>query len=99
MRLAYDWNDIELPQGDFVTRLMSATAEVGFSSRWNWINLFQYDDVSEVFGIHSRLVWIPQAGREIFLVLNRNFQDVDKDNSFQSVTSDLTAKVSYTFRF
>lgn len=99
MRLAYDWNHVELPHGRFITRLMTAATDVGLSSRWNWISLFQYDDVSEVFGIHSRLVWIPKAGREMFLVLNRNFQDVDKDNSFQSVTSELTAKVSYTFRF
>ncbi len=99
LRLAYDWNDIDLPQGRFITRLMSATAELGLSSQLNWINLLQYDDVSEVFGIHSRLVWIPQAGREMFLVLNRNFQDFDKDNSFQSVMSELSAKLNYTFRF
>ena len=99
MRLGYDWNRVELPQGNFTTRVLRTTAEVGFSSRVNWISLFQYDDVSEIFGIHSRLVWIPKAGRELFLVLNRNFEDFDKDNSFSSVTSELTAKVNYTFRF
>ena len=26
LRLAYDWNDIDLPQGDFTTRLARATA-------------------------------------------------------------------------
>lgn len=99
MRLGYDWNDIELPQGNFTTRLARATAEVGFNSRLMWISLFQYDNVSEVFGLHSRLQWIPKAGREAFLVINRSFQDFDKDNSFQSVTSELSVKASYTFRF
>ncbi len=98
-RLGYDWNRVELPQGNFTTRVMRLTSEVGFSSQLNWITLLQYDDVSEIFGIHSRLVWIPKAGREMFLVLNRNFEDTDKDNSFNSVTSELSAKISYTFRF
>jgi hypothetical protein len=99
LRLAYDWNDIELPQGDFTTRLARATAEVGFNSRLVWISLFQYDNVSEVFGLHSRLHWIPKAGREAFLVINRSFQDFDKNDSFQSATSELSIKASYTFRF
>lgn len=99
LRLAYDWNQVELPQGEFITRLMSATAELGMSPQLNWINLLQYDDVSEVFGLHSRIVWIPKAGREMFLILNRNFQDFDKDDAFESVTSELTAKLNYTFRF
>lgn len=99
LRLAYDWNHVELPQRSFITRLSRATVEVGFTSRLAWISLLQYDDVSEVFGIHSRLVYIPKAGRELFLVLNRSFQDFDKDNSFQSVTQAVSAKLSYTLRF
>jgi hypothetical protein len=98
-RLGYDWNRVKLPQGDFTTRVMRVTSEINFSSSWNWISLFQYDDVSEIFGIHSRLVWIPKAGNEFFLVLNRNFEDLDKDDSFKSITSELNAKASYTFRF
>ena len=97
--LLYDKDDIELPQGDFTTRLARATAEVGFNARLVWISLFQYDNVSEVFGLHSRLHWIPRAGREAFLVVNRSFQDFDKNNSFQSVTSELSVKANYTFRF
>jgi hypothetical protein len=65
----------------------------------SWISLFQYDDVSEVLGIQTRLVWIPRAGQRLSLVFNRSFQDFDKDDSFQSVISELSAKVSYTFRF
>lgn len=99
LRSAFDWNDIDLPQGSFVTRLASTTTEVSFSAQLSWISILQYDDVSEIFGIHSRLVWIPKAGRQFFLVLNRNFHDSDKDGSFRSLTSELTARVSYTFRF
>jgi hypothetical protein len=95
----YDWNRIDLPYGKFITRLTRLTAEFAFTSNLNWINIVQYDDVSEVFGIHSRLQWIPRAGREFYLVFNRSFEDFNKDGSFGSVASELTAKATYTFRF
>ena len=75
------------------------TAEIAFTANINWINILQYDDVSEVFGIHSRVQWIPKAGREFFLVFNRNYEDFNKDNSFNPVITEMTAKASYTFRF
>ena len=97
--VSYDWNDIELPQGRFITRLIGLTIEAVFSSTLSWVNFIQYDNVSEVLGINSRLHWIPRAGQEAFIVLNHNLQDVDKDNSFHSTFSDLSIKFNYTFRF
>lgn len=97
--LDYDWNDISLPQGDFITRLASLSTEVAFSSTLYWINLLQYDNLSEELGINTRLQWIPQAGQEAFIVLNHNMQDYNKDNTFESAYSDLTVKLRYTFRF
>ena len=95
----YEWNDIDLPQGEFIARLLGLTTEVVFSSRLSWVNLIQYDNVSEILGINSRLHWIPRAGQQGFIVLNHNLQDADKDNSFKSSFSDLSIKFNYTFRF
>ena len=50
-------------------------------------------------GVNSIMRWIPVAGREFVLVFNRDFLDVDGNRSFVSRTTDLTAKISYTFRF
>ena len=99
LALNYDRNAIELVQGDFVTRVMRLTTEVNFSSTLYWVNLIQYDDVSEVLGINARLHWVPIAGQEGLIVLNRRLQDRDKDNSFRSELLDLNVKFSYTFRF
>ena len=99
LELSYDMNDIDLPQGDFITRLMSVTSEVNFSSSLSWITLTQYDDVSEVLGVNTRLIWIPTAGQEGFIVLNHSLQDRDKDNSFRSEFADISVKFNYTFRF
>ena len=91
--------DLPVPNGKFSTRIVNATVDVVFSSRLSWTNLIQYDNVSEVMGLNLRLNWIPEAGRELFFVVNHNLQDVDGDNRFHSLTSDVVAKASYTFRF
>lgn len=96
---SYDWNDIELPQGSFITRLTSLTTEVSFSPTLYWVNLIQYDNVSEVVGVNARLVWIPTAGQEGLIVFNHSLQDLDEDNRFESELSDLNIKLIYTFRF
>ena len=99
MSMSYDWNDIALPQGDFITRLTSLSTQVAFSSTLYWVSLVQYDNLSEEVGVNTRLQWIPRAGQEGFIVLNYNLQDKDKDNSFHSAKSDLSVKFKYTFRF
>ena len=97
--VSYDYNDVRLPQGDFVLRLVTLQADIIFSSTLSWVNLIQYDNVSETAGINSRLHWIPEAGREAFIVLNHNLQDIDRNDSFHSSQADMTLKFSYTFRF
>jgi hypothetical protein len=97
--IGFNINDIELPQGDFVTRILTAGFDIVFSSRLSWTNLIQYDNVSEIMGVNIRLNWIPEAGKEFFFVINHNLEDFDRDNTFHSATADVVAKLSYTFRF
>jgi hypothetical protein len=99
MSVNHDWNDIELPQGDFITRLSSLSTQVAFSSTLFWVSLLQYDNVSEEVGINTRLQWIPEAGQEGFIVLNYALEDRDKDNTFRSASSDISIKFKYTFRY
>jgi hypothetical protein len=97
--LNYDAHEIDLPDGLFTVRQTTLRAELVFSSTLSWVNLVQYDNVSENLGLNSRLHWIPQAGREGFIVLNRNLSDVDRDDSFAPVSADVAVKFSYTWRF
>jgi hypothetical protein len=99
LRFRYDVNDIELPQGAFISRLFQVVTEVAIRLNLTWINLVQYDNNSEILGVNSRLQWVPRAGQEGFIVLNHNVQDFDKDNTFHSELSDFNVKFSYTFRF
>jgi hypothetical protein len=97
--LSYDFSDVLLPQGAFETRLARIGVELAFSPTISLVNLLQYDNVSEVAGVNMRLHWIPEAGREVYFVVNHNLEDIDRDNNYHSAFSDLTAKINYTFRF
>ncbi len=99
--LSYETNDVELPGGRFISRLTQFRTDVIFSSTLSWVTLLQYDNVTESIGINSRLHWIPEAGREAFIVLNHNLQNLDPltSNTFNSAAADLTIKYNYTFRF
>jgi hypothetical protein len=97
--LSLEFDDVDLPQGKFITRLITSEFDVVFSSTLSWVNLIQYDNVSDSIGISSRLHWNPQAGRNAFLVLNHNLVERPLDREFHSETGDLTVKIDYTFRY
>lgn len=93
----YEFNDFELPQGNFIARLITFQTDIVFSDTFSWVNLMQYDNVSDNLGINSRVHWIPEAGREMYFVINHNL--LDSTDGFKSAQSDITLKVNYTFRF
>jgi len=96
---SYRFNEIELPYGSFITRLLSLRADVAFSNKWAWENLVQYDNVSNGLGLNSILRYVPRSGREIVLVLNQEYVDLLQDRNFEKTYTDMTFKITYTFRF
>jgi len=97
--LGGEYNDVDLPQGDFITRLATLAFDIAFNTAWSWENFVQYDNVSDTVGLNSILRWIPRAGQETVFVVNTQQEDVDRDGRFRSYTSDVTLKLSYTFRY
>lgn len=89
---------VDLPSGSFTLHLASLRTDIAFNSKWSWINLVQYNNADEAVGLNSRLRYNPEAGREMILVLNHN-ADVDPENRFSSVASELNLKLAYTFRY
>jgi len=94
-----EFNDVDLPEGDFITRLATLNLDVSFNTAWSWENFIQYDNVSETVGVNSILRWIPRAGQETVLAVNTLREDFDRDGRFRALASDLTLKLSYTFRY
>ena len=97
--LGYEYNDVELPEGSFVTRLIQVEANYAFNVQWSWVNLIQYDNESDSVGINSRLRWNPQAGRDLFIVVNHGFDASGAFSGLRSTESQLSIKYTQTFRF
>ena len=95
----YSYQDIKLPQGEFVVRLVSANVNYAFDSKWSWVNLVQYDNFSDSVGINSRLRWNPQAGEDLFIVLNYNFDTEGTFSRLSREKSEIALKYTKTFRF
>ena len=92
-----DINDVDLPEGDFITRLCSFRAKINLSSELSWSNLLQYDNISRSLGLNSRLRWNFKPGSDLFLVLNQGW---DKEGaSLIPAAKEITMKVEYAFRF
>ncbi|MDR0781196.1 MAG: carbohydrate binding family 9 domain-containing protein [Pseudomonadales bacterium] len=97
--VSYAENEIELPYGNFTVRQPAFSSLINFTPDLTWSNRIQYDNVSEVIGINSRLYWIPEPGREAYLVFNWGLIDENKSKDFRSTNNDVTVKYNYTFRF
>ena len=93
----WEFNRVKLSGGDFNASVASARVNIAFSPRVSWNSTIQYDNISNTLGFNSRLRWIVKPGSDIFLVANRGF-DVE-DGRFQSLSTDLTLKVGWTYRF
>ncbi|MCH2169936.1 carbohydrate binding family 9 domain-containing protein [Myxococcota bacterium] len=93
----YQMSLIRLPTGESLTHVVVARAAIFFTPNISWTNLIQYDNVSNSMGINSRLRWIIQDSREIFVVLNQGIDNLDGE-----VTRGRTEpiiKVGWAFRF
>ena len=95
----YEYNDVDLPGGRFVTRLVQLEANVAFNVHWSWVNRLQYDNESRSVGLNSRLRWNQRAGRDLYVVLNHDFSSLGGAFSrLESQQSQLAIKYTHTFR-
>lgn len=97
--VSYEVDFVDLPQGKFQNRVTSANLATTFSNTLSWVNLLQFDNVSNEFGIDSRFHWTPQPGRNVYFVISHNMIRDETLDRFNSTETGLTAKVDYTFRF
>jgi len=105
----YDQNDFSLDllgaepppvvprSGQVTSRVARLRANFYFTIDLAWMTFVQYDNQSDRLGINSRLWWAIEDGREIFLVVNQGFQDVEGE--FVRRETEAVFKVGWTFRF
>jgi hypothetical protein len=97
LALAYERNDVDLDDGDFVVHLASARINFLFTPMLSWTTLVQYDNVTDTIGINSRVRWIIRPGSELFVVLNQGL--IVDHSRIRRGETEPRIKLSWTFRF
>ncbi len=100
LNLTYEWNDVDLAEGRFSTRLYRLVADTQFSPFMYLVNNVQFDSVSRILGWQSRFRWILTPGNDIFVVYTHNWLDpADPSARFLTLDRRGAAKAVYTKRF
>ena len=99
LQFSYEIDYVDLPEGSFINRLYRVHLDVAFNAKWSWLNLLQYDNVTNSSSFNSRLRYNPQAGQDVFLVVNREYDVNPRNRHFSLSESELILKLNYTFRF
>ena len=94
-------NDVNLAEGRFRTNLVRATAGIDPTPALSLTANLQYDNLTEVLGLYTRLRWILQPGSDLFLVYTHNWLDdpAATTSRFRPLSSEATLKLTYSYRF
>ncbi len=71
-QVAYDYNDVDLPGGSFVTNLVRTRLSYSWSPRVFVQALVQYNDQANQWSTNLRFGWLRSANTGLFVVYNEN---------------------------
>lgn len=91
-------NYLRLPGGDADVLVARLRTEVNFSPDVSWQTLAQFDNISESGGLNSRLRWILEPGRDLFVVVNHNWEEIPS-RAIVPVGTGIVAKLVFNIRF
>jgi hypothetical protein len=93
-----EWTRVELPEGNFSTKVLRLTADNQFGPWVSIANNVQYDSVTRVLAWQSRFRWIVRPGNNVYFVYLHNWIDDTMRGRF-TLDRSAAAKVMYTHRF
>jgi hypothetical protein len=105
MSLSTNQTFARLPQGRFITRIVTSNIAYAVSPRLSFSNLVQYDNRSRNLGWQSRMRWTLEPGSDLFLAFNQGWiqEDDEKDDRrgfrFRTQDTKLSSKIQYSIRF
>jgi hypothetical protein len=99
LSVAYQEVQVRLDEGRFTTRLTEARADFTFSPDVSWHNLVQYDTDSLDLTAQSRLHWIVEPGKDVYLLAVYGWVRDDRDAPLRPAAQDVSLKALYTLRF
>ncbi|MBT8220656.1 MAG: carbohydrate binding family 9 domain-containing protein [Bacteroidia bacterium] len=89
--LGFSYNDIDLPEGDFIAEIYRLRLSYSFTPRFFVQSLIQYNSSRDLWSTNARLGWIQQANTGLFIVFN----DVNENGLVQN--RSFTVKYSRLF--
>jgi hypothetical protein len=66
--VSYQRNDVDLPEGDFVTNLVRTRVSYSFNPRTFLQGLVQYNDRADLWSMNLRFGWLQAANTGLFIV-------------------------------
>lgn len=93
--LSYSQNDVDLPEGDFVTRVGQLRLSYSFTPSVALEALIQYNNVSDFWSTNLRFSWLQSANNGLFVVFN-DIQGFDR-YSGDKPNRSLIVKYNYLF--
>ncbi len=101
---SWEQNQVNLEEGAFTTNLYRFAGGWQFNPWTSMTTVFQYDDVSELLTVFTRLRWTIRPGNDVFLIFNRNweneFSGVNQDRfMLRAFETGAAVKINYTHRF
>ena len=93
----FNWaqNDVDLPEGDFVTRLGRLRLSYSFTPKMALEALLQYNSVDDFFSANLRFSWLRKANTGLYVVLN----DMQGFDRYTGAEPNRSLIVKYTHMF
>jgi hypothetical protein len=93
--LSYVQNDVELPEGDFITRVGRLRLAYSFTTRVTLEALFQYNNVDDFWSTNLRFSWLRAANTGLYIVYN----DIKGFDRYTGDVPNRSLIVKYTHLF
>jgi hypothetical protein len=99
VQFSADWERdmVDLPEGGFTANLVRLEGAWHVSPWASVTSDLQYDDVSGLLGLYSRLRWIIEPGSDLYFVYTHNWQS--ELGRLVTLSRGGTTKINYTHRF
>jgi len=98
----FERNEVTLQEGDFSAHVFRLIGGWHISPWLSVTGNLQYDDVSELIGLFTKLRWIIQPGSEFYLVYTHNWENMGDsilERRVSTLSRGATTKINYTHRF
>ena len=71
----WEFNDVDLPGGDFTSNVFRQRFNVSFSPNLSLNSFIQYLDETDLLSMNTRFNWIYRPGADLFIVYNQNWTE------------------------